>query len=212
MNDFKETFLVQFSISEVSEIEHFVGREEELAQMREQLPCDDSRKIVVLHGLGGIGKTQLAVAYAKRHRNDYSAVFWLNSKDEGTLKQSFAKMVKRIFRDHPSSTYLKTVVGSGDLDEAVNATKRWLSNPGNNRWLLVYDNYDEPKLTGNKDPRAFDIRPFLPEAYQGAIVITTRSSQVKIGYLIPMRKLQDIQHSLEILSHTSGRRDLSNGE
>jgi hypothetical protein len=204
--------LVQFTISEVSEIDHFVGREEELAQMREQLPCNDSRKIVVLHGLGGIGKTQLAVAYAKRYRNDYSAVFWLNSKDQDTLKQSFANIAKRIFHDRLSSMHLKTVAESGDLDEAVNAIKRWLSNFGNNRWLLVYDNYDAPKLAGNKDPGGFDIRPFFPDAHQGAIIITTRSSQVKMGHLIPMRKLQDIQHGLEILSHTSRRRGLSNGE
>jgi len=44
--------------------------------------CDGSRRIVVLYGLGGIGKIQFTVAYAKRHKDNYSAVFWLNIKDE----------------------------------------------------------------------------------------------------------------------------------
>ena len=65
-----------------------MAREEELAEMHRKLNGDGSRRIIVLHGLGGIGKTQLTVAYAKRHKDSYSAVFWLNIKDEDSLKQS----------------------------------------------------------------------------------------------------------------------------
>jgi hypothetical protein len=44
--------------------------------------------------IGGIGKTQLTVAYAKRHKDNYSAIFWLNIKDEeDSLKQSFANQL-----------------------------------------------------------------------------------------------------------------------
>jgi len=49
---------------------------------------DGSRRAVVLHGLGGFGKTQLAIAYAEPHRDNYSAVFLLNIKDEDSPKQS----------------------------------------------------------------------------------------------------------------------------
>jgi ATP/maltotriose-dependent transcriptional regulator MalT len=84
--------LVSFSLSKVSETEHFVAREEELAEIHRSLSGDGSRRTVVLHRLGGIGKTQLTVAYAKRHRADYTAIFWLNIKDEDSLKLSFAKL------------------------------------------------------------------------------------------------------------------------
>ena len=94
-------FSVAFSLSDVSEIEHFVAREEELAEMHKTLSGDGSRRTIVLHGLGGIGKTQLTVAYAKRYKDNYSAVFWLNIKDEDSLKQSFAKVAKQILREHP---------------------------------------------------------------------------------------------------------------
>jgi hypothetical protein len=165
INKPKEIFTVNFSLSGVSEIEQFVGREEELAQIHERLQHASSRRIVVLHGLGGIGKTQLAVEYAKRHRKDYSAVFRMNTKDEDTLKQSFTNIARRIYRDHPS-TYLKTATQSDNLDEVVDAIKRWLNHSRNSWWLLVYDNYDNPKLTGNQNLGAFDIQYFFPKAYQ----------------------------------------------
>jgi hypothetical protein len=205
-------FSVAFSLSDVSEIEHFVAREEELAEMHRTLSGDGSRRTVVLHGLGGIGKTQLTIAYAKRHKDNYSAVFWLNIKDEDSLKQSFGKVARQILREHPSARRLSSVDMKENLEEVVDAVKAWLSLPNNTRWLVIYDNYDNPKLPGNTDPTALDIRKFLPESYQGSIIITTRSSQVKIGHPIRIRKLKNVLDSLKILSNASRREGLVNGE
>jgi hypothetical protein len=77
---------------------------------------------------------------------------------------------------------------------------------------MIYDNYDNPQVTGNKDPAAVDIRKFLPESYHGSVIITTRSSQVKIGHRIPITKLENVQESLEILSTTSNREGLITGK
>jgi hypothetical protein len=110
-------FSVAFSLSDVSEIEHFVAREEELAEMHRTLSGDGSRHTIVLHGLGGIGKTQLTVAYAKWHKDSYSAVFWLNIEDEDSLKQSFAKVAKQILREHPLASQLSSVDVKENLDE-----------------------------------------------------------------------------------------------
>jgi len=84
----QKDFSVAFSLSNVSDVEHFVARKTELLEIHKALSGDGSRKAVVLHGLGGIGKTQLSIAYAKRHKDSYSAIFWLNIKDENSLKQS----------------------------------------------------------------------------------------------------------------------------
>jgi hypothetical protein len=76
---------------------------------------------------------------------------------------------------------------------------------------MIYDNYDNLKLLSNADPAAVDICKFLPESYQGSVIITTRSSQVKIGHLIRIRKLENIHDSLKILSNTSRQEGLING-
>jgi hypothetical protein len=135
----------------------------------------------------------------------------VNSRSEDTLKQGYAVAAKRIFRDHPSLVYLKAITEGSDLAEAAEAVKRWLSSAGNDQWLVIYDNYDTPKLPGPDDPGTFDIRLFLPEADHGAILITTRSSQLRLGPLIAVKKLPSLEHGLEILSHTSGRDKLSSG-
>jgi hypothetical protein len=196
----------------MSHVDHFVGRSDELATIHQELQHDSSRKTVVVHGLGGMGKTQLALAYAQRHKDEYSAVFWVNSKSEDTLKQGYADAARRIYRDHPLLVHLKTIAEGSGLDDAVEAVKQWLSHPKNNRWLVIYDNYDTPKLLGHKEPGTFDIRPFLPEAHHGAVLITTRSSQLRLGPLLAVKKLQSIEHSLEILSHASGRDGLNSGK
>ncbi|RYO00078.1 hypothetical protein AA0121_g13436 [Alternaria tenuissima] len=186
-----------------------VGRSEELDVIHKELQHHGTRKTAVVHGLGGMGKTQLALAYAQRHRDDYSAVFWVNSKDVDTLKQGYAAAARRIYREHPSLVYLNAVAEGSDLNEAAEGVKRWLSSAGNDRWLVIYDNHDTPKLPGHDGPGTFDIRPFLPEADHGAILITTRSSQLQPGRPVAVKKLQNIKHSLEILSQTSRRDGLS---
>ena len=174
-----------------------------LTDIHKALSSDGSRRTVVLHGLGGIGKTQLAIAYAKQQKDSYSAIFWLNIKDLDSLKQSFDRVARQILREHPLAGRLSSVDMKGDLDEVIDAVKMWLSLPYNTRWLMIYDNYDNPKSANNTDPAAVDIRQFLPESYQGSVIITTRSSEVAIWHRIHVTKLENIQDSLKILSNTS---------
>jgi hypothetical protein len=188
-----------------------VARKTELVDIHKALGGDGSRRVVVLHGLGGIGKTQLSIAYAKRHKNNYSAIFWLDTNNEHSLKQSFTKVAKQISREHPSAIPVSNRETDQNLDEVVKSVKAWLSLPGNTRWLIIFDNYD-PKLPGKTDPTAVDIRKFLPESYQGSIIITTRSSEVKIGHSIQIRNFVDVRDSLKILSTMSRREGLVTGK
>ncbi|KAN0067930.1 HET domain containing protein [Elaphomyces granulatus] len=204
----REDFSVAFSLYDVPEIELFVAREDELAEIHGTLRGDGSRRTVVLHGLGGMGKTQLAIAYAKRYKDNYSAIFWLNIKDENSLEQSFAKAAKQILQDHPSASRLSGVDIEENVDGTIDAVREWLSLANNTRWLMIYDNYDYPKLLDNTDPAAVDILKFLPESYQGSVIVTTRSSQVKIGHAIRIRKLEDVRDSVKILSNASRREGL----
>jgi hypothetical protein len=192
-----------------------VARENELAEMRQWLQGSKSRSSVVLHGLGGIGKTQLAIEYTRRHKEKYTAIFWLNADDKESLKLSFRNITQRILenqKDQSSTSTLASVDLNGNLDQVVEAVKAWFSLPRNTRWLIIYDNYDNPWTPGNLDRSAVDIRRFLPQADHGSIIITTRSAQVSQGYRIHIQKLRDVQEGLEILSNTSNRKNIENGE
>lgn len=162
----------------------------------------NNRTTVVLHGLGGIGKTQLAVEYINRHKGRHTAIFWFNANDENSLKSSFRDVAQQILDEHesnPTTKALNTVDLDGNLDQVVAAVKAWLKLRGNTQWLVVYDNYDNPQIPGNLDDSSMDIRSFLPRCDPGSVIITTRSAQVTLGHRIHVQKLPNINESLAIL-------------
>jgi hypothetical protein len=196
----EDDFTVPFSLVGLSVTTHFVGREDELTAIHTTLTQSKSRTIAVVHGLGGMGKTQLAVAYAKKYQSIYSAIFWLNIRDQDSLKQSFSAMARRIRREHPSTGQLGLITHETGLEEIVEAIIAWLSHGQNQEWLVIFDNYDTPKLTGHDETGTIDIRRFLPDADHGSILVTTRSSRVDIGHQIRLKKLADLKESIQILS------------
>ena len=163
------------------------------------------QKTVVLHGLGGMGKTQLAMQFASKQQEVYSAVVWLNGKTDDSLKQGFASLARRLYEEHPSSILLRTAAETKEMDQIVEAIKRWFSIKGNTRWMLIFDNVDNPALPGVKDSQACDIKFYIPEADQGSILITTRSSRLQIGEMISVEKFRDVQENISILASTSRR-------
>ncbi|MCJ1386317.1 hypothetical protein MMC17_009443 [Xylographa soralifera] len=203
-----EQFAVGLNLASLPEAAQFVAREKELSNVHELLHGHSSRTCVVLHGLGGIGKTQLAIEYVRRHKERYTAMFWLNANDPDSLQLSFRDVAQQILKYHPSTSLLAGV-DSDDLDQVVYAVKAWLDLQKNTRWLMIYDNYDNPKTSGNLDRSAVDIRQYLPQSDQGSIIITTRSSRVSQGRRVYIQKLLDIKESLEILSNMSGREDIA---
>jgi hypothetical protein len=214
VGDDSDQFAVSFDLSTIPEAAQFVARENELAEMRRLLQGHKSRSAVVLHGLGGIGKTQLAIEYITRHKEKYTAVFWLNTNDEDSLKLSFRDIAQHVLEDQkgkPSTSTLASVDLDGNLDQVVTAVKTWLNLRRNTRWLMIYDNYDNPRTPGNLDHSEVDIRGFLPRADHGSIIITTRSAQVSQGHRIHVQKLPNIHGGLEILSNTSKRENIENG-
>jgi hypothetical protein len=179
--------------------------------MHELLQGHNGRSCVILHGLGGMGKTQLAITYARRHKEKYTAIFWLNANNEDSLKLSFRAVAQQILRHHPSATVLSSVDHDKNLDQVISAVKAWLDFPRNSRWLIIYDNFDNPQTAGNPDSSAVDISQFLPRSDHGSVIITTRSSQVRQGKRIHIQKLPDIREGLEIVSNISGRKSIEKG-
>lgn len=87
-------------LPEVSKTTHFVAREDKLQKMQDTLAGTDRRRCVVLQGLGGMGKKQLALTYIRRHQLDHTAVIWFKPR---TKQQSF-----RACRSEPCAFYNTT--------------------------------------------------------------------------------------------------------
>jgi NB-ARC domain len=135
----------------------FTGREKELQRLAEELKA--SRK-VALTGVAGIGKTQIALEYAYRHRGSYPIVLWINAATETTLITSFVTIAE---------TYPSLGVKNGpDQRKVVEAIKCRLDQ-SDTCWLLIFDNADDITLVQN----------FLPRSDKGSIVLTTRAQAVR---------------------------------
>lgn len=81
--------MVRFSTIDMPRSSCFTGRDQELAEMHQSFHASSSSdEAIGLHGPGGIGKTQVATAYAMRHCNEYSAVFWFNTTGVNTLQSA----------------------------------------------------------------------------------------------------------------------------
>jgi len=185
------------------EEELFVGRESDLRQLREWLlPRGEllSQSVVALSGLGGVGKTQLAIKFAKQSHDNYSSTLWLNAKDETTLKQAFVALARLVLKVDQSQT-----VDHVGEDQIMWQMRQWLSEPDNNRWLLIFDNYDDPSFSGLNSSTGYDIRNFFPHRFQGSILITTRSKRLVFAKILRLQKLESLQESIAILSSRSGR-------
>jgi hypothetical protein len=176
-------------LSNVPAIDDFVGRNEDLNKIRMLLQPSAStlRKVVVLHGLGGIGKTQLAIHFARLHRADFSAIFWLNGKTKEMLLRSLADMFHKL----PGINMAADLKTEDEIKHAARQVLQWLATPNNCRWLLILDNIDKYSATEQPADERYDVTQFFPPADHGSIIITTRVPQVaEVGQSYPIQTLQ----------------------
>ncbi|KAL2204191.1 FabD/lysophospholipase-like protein [Sarocladium strictum] len=176
-----EKHRVQFSLAGVPFADKFVDRPEEMKAMSSRLlPShddneDSGKRIYVLQGMGGIGKTQLAAAFFTRFGKRFSAAFWLKANTERDLRQSIARCARRIPGRGASENFRKTCADSPEEEQLlVEEVLDWLGRDDNRNWLLVFDNVDlDPELDTDRQAGAYDIVEYL-RANHGAILVTTR--------------------------------------
>ena len=129
----------------------FTGRDQLLAELRERLVDGKAAVVRALHGMGGVGKTQLAAEYAHRFAGTYDLAWWINSEQAGLIGDQFAALGVEL-RCVPPGASTETVRST------VLAELRSRS-----RWLLVFDNAETPA----------DITGWLPGG-SGHVLITSR--------------------------------------
>lgn len=185
-----------------------MGRKADLALIKEQLrpgEVSDRRKICVIHGMGGIGKTQLAIEYARSHKTRYKSFFWLNGKTEESLIQSLLLLEPRL-PELQKERVGQEVKGLEESRERARKILRWFNLGDNTQWLLIYDNIDRTSYgdSDNDSLPTYDITQYFPKGDAGAIIITTRLQRlVSLGTQVHLQKL-DVLESLSILENHAG--------
>jgi MinD-like ATPase involved in chromosome partitioning or flagellar assembly/tetratricopeptide (TPR) repeat protein len=140
----------------------FTGRENDLRQLREQLRDYGTAVVlpVTLQGLGGVGKTQVAMEYVHRFKTDYDLVWWIDCGQPQFIDSSLADLGVRM--QDAFGTAIPTTQSS---DEAARLVLQLLGQAtAVRRWLLVFDNAEEIEA----------VKPYLPEG-GGHVLITSRN-------------------------------------
>lgn len=179
-----------------------MGRQGKLDNLWQCLQPEDSpsRKVAVLHGLGGIGKTQLAVRFARDYQNDFTAIFWLSGKDRESLVQSLSVALGQLTGQTSSN---KASIGT-DVEQQARHMLQWLAMDGNSRWLIIFDNIDHDTSFHNAESDDYNIEKFFPNADHGSIQITSRLQGLSdLGEFFPVQRL-DPESSIELLLQSSG--------
>jgi tetratricopeptide (TPR) repeat protein len=149
----------------------FAGRDQVLDHLHVLLAGERGAVAVTQHalcGLGGVGKTQIAVEYAHRYASGYDAVLWVRADTSQTVRADMAAIGRLVAATTP------------DADEAqlVSAARAWLRDHG--RWLLVLDNADDPAI----------LPDLLPRAPRGHVLVTTRAQS--LGGLAHAVQIQEL--------------------
>src|SRR5215470_8991946 len=162
----------------------FTGRDDLLAGVRARLLAADTAVVQALHGMGGVGKTQLAAEYAHRFAGTYDLAWWINAEQGGLIGDQVAALGFALGCVQPGA-------GAEAVWAAVLAELRLRG-----RWLLVFDNAEDPA----------DVAPWLPGG-GGHVLITSRqrgwdevAAPVEVDVLARAESIAILQTRVTVLS------------
>ncbi|MFD8047101.1 FxSxx-COOH system tetratricopeptide repeat protein [Streptomyces chartreusis] len=130
---------------------HFTGRDEIIEKVRRGLLGERRAAVQVLHGPGGVGKTQMALEYAHRFAGQYDLVWWVDAEQPEQVPARYAELAARVD------------VAKPDAGAEINARYALEYLRTSDRWLIVLDNAEDPR----------QLRTWLPEG-SGHVLITAR--------------------------------------
>ncbi|HZO75449.1 MAG TPA: FxSxx-COOH system tetratricopeptide repeat protein [Ktedonobacteraceae bacterium] len=135
----------------------FTGREEVLQRLHERLRHRHTLALtqsLAVSGLGGIGKTQIALEYAYQYRDDYHYVFWMHADTRESLFAGFITVAQLLHLPEKDER---------DQNRIIQAVKQWFST--HQDWLLILDNADDVAM----------VRDYLPATHAGHLLLTSRA-------------------------------------
>lgn len=179
----------------------FVGREEEISKIDGLIQEIHGPLKIAICGLGGVGKTQIALelAYRTRERDPEISIFWIPCTSYASIEQACVNIAQ--------------LVGMQGLKpgEAKDGVKSYLSQGGPGKWLLIFDNADDMDMWVGGSTGAAGLADFIPQRERGRILFTTRNRKlaVKLASSFVIEALEpDTQTGLKILEKAPIRKDL----
>lgn len=149
----------------------FTGRHDILDKLKEKLFVSKECQKLAVVGLGGVGKTQVALQLAywvKDCQPDYS-VFWVPAQSDESFEKAYIEIARRLNIQSRRDE---------DLKESV---RRHLESENAEKWLLVVDNADDMEILLGSSDKPGGIAEYLPESDNGLTLFTTRSSEVAVA-------------------------------
>lgn len=168
----------------------FSGREGVIASVGERLRVGavSLTQAAAIHGLGGVGKTQLAARFARMNRDEYEVVWWIRAETETTLIDDYCEL-----------GVVLGLLAAGEAFDLGAAKKvlRWLES--NSGWLLIFDNATDPR----------PLAPLIPEGPAGHVLITSRkpTDWQQIGATVLALDVWSRSEAIEFLLRRTGRND-----
>ncbi len=166
---------------------NFSGRDTELATLKTALVSSNIAAVTqAIAGLGGVGKTQLAVEYVYREAANFALVWWVRAELETSLRRDLEQLALK----------LGLVEQQSDPQLAIDAALDFLQSKAG-RWLLIFDNANNPT----------EVQGYLPKGGRGQILITSRWQDWR-GYAQPQPvQVWEKDQAVEFLLKRTGRND-----
>ncbi|KAL9041630.1 MAG: hypothetical protein Q9214_004041, partial [Letrouitia sp. 1 TL-2023] len=169
-------------------VSYFVTRLDILEKLDTHLLSKSKATSVVLLGMGGSGKTQLALECCRRAEAElgFTAVIWIDASSPATVAQSYSTITLRIIGGSQSIA---------NVEENIAIVERALEQQ-KGKWLAILDNFDNPK-----DFQEHSIQHYIPKGANRGVLFTSRhASSERLGYVIRVSGMSD-DESLNLLLH-----------